>query len=263
MNAQVERSSGAISKRRPNQQGSHKADDKEPADKPCEMQTDNFSITQLPVIDLENALIRETGGKAEKKYQTPSELPPQHLPSSEEEAIKDAAKGNVNQYYSAVDLHAAAESNKIPLQIQLSSSEYCSPHSLAPEIKNEPGQCQNAVPVISKAVHSLDQLVDGQQSNTPSRPASPEAAHSLKNPTTIVTGLPDSVGHLFRSGQNSSMAVVCQRMGESEVLNSQESGSPTEHDDHFEVLLQKVKLMFLNIKQTNSLIMICAPQVCS
>ena len=242
LNAQVEKSSGAISKRRSNQQQPHKADDKESADKPCEMQTDNFSITQLPVTDLENAPIRETGKKVEKKYQTPSELPPQSFPSSEEEAIKDAAKGNVSQYYSAVDLHAAAETNKMPLQVQLSSSEYhLRPPSLAPEMKNEPGQCQNAVPEICKADHSSDQLVDGQQSKyTPSRPASPEAAHSLQNPTTIVTGLPDSVGHLFRSGQNSTMALVCQPKGKSEALNNQESGSPTEHDDHFAVLIQKV-----------------------
>lgn len=56
-----------------------------------------------------------------------------------------------------------------------------------------------------------------QQSNAhPSRPNSPEEARSLQNPLTLVTG------HLHRSCENSSMAVVC---------HPEESGRPAENDE--------------------------------
>lgn len=97
VNTQVDKSSGAIPKK------PHKADDQD-------SMTQNFSITQLEVSGLDSTTEEIIGEKVVKVHQTCSKLVVPNLPAAaNNNAVKDAAKGNIDQQHSAVDLVAKSK----------------------------------------------------------------------------------------------------------------------------------------------------------
>ena len=132
-------SSGAIPKKRSTRKQLHKADNQEQTDTGSEIQaaaTEVFSISQLPVSELEELdnAIGERREKLEKNCQSlNSECPPKSLPPSEESAIKDVAKGSMDQC-SAIDV--AKEYNRLLLNAKSKQSCSCLSRPNSPEQLN-------------------------------------------------------------------------------------------------------------------------------
>lgn len=218
--------------------------------------TDGSSANQLAVYSevelIVQAMTREAVGNIEETDQNPSESwplwslpPPEQKQRIEKNATNDAPKGN-NDHDSAVEVgeesglfsvegNSQIESSRMPsINIQLSSPANVAPLSLVLEV-DEPDlqdlQCQNAGSEIEESdeTHAMSSLrIDSNQQSdeieTPSRPTTPEGAHSLSNPLPLTTG------------HHRSVAGVRLPVSEGPDLNNgdQEHRIPAEHYDSTE-----------------------------
>ena len=132
MNTPCKPSSGAIPKKRSTQKQLRKADDQEQTDAGSETRvsvTEDFSISQLPVSELDTT-IGEKGEKLQEKncQSLNYEFPPQSLPPSEDNAIEDVANRNMDQY--------SKEFNRLLLNIKSQKLSSCPSRPNSPEEVN-------------------------------------------------------------------------------------------------------------------------------
>ena len=129
---------------------------------------------------------------------------------------------SLSVYYSTGE---QAEVHRVPPNDQPIASS--SSHSCVPEVENERSQCDNVTVTAPEKEERGLHTDSSQQSETPVRPTTPEAAHGSSSMLSVVTGHRSSL-------QNNPMAEACLPGKEEEncdqVRNAAEHYDATENN---------------------------------